>query len=400
MASFGITGISSAQASTILSIDSQALLVGESSTMAVTIECAVDWCSAYDISIRYDASLVRLDSLELGEYLGSLSRAEVIAPIQTIDPDGTVRVSAAALGSVASSANNVLFKLNVTALSAGSTVFYPTNYVISDAVGNPIPVTARSGRIDIFSPVTATATPTYTSTQRATPTSTPVPTATRTRPPQPCLVSTTQRNIGIYVGPAFGRSVRGSMTRNTTYLVTGYAFDEHNNVWWRIRPSGVTTELDRYWVLRTSVDERGDCEGVPLVEGSQVIAARPVTTSTQPVTVSAIIEPSQFSGSVMYIPITGDYDGYTLHVSAAGSVTAIFSTDSVGSSDCSIYWNIQEWDNVNSRFIPNRLISYAYNLDASIVRTNFWIEAGWYRLIVVPRGTSQTCAVNYTLSIQ
>lgn len=61
--------------------------------------------------------------------------------------------------------------------------------------------------------------------------------------------------------------------------VTGQRTGSFGAIWWLIHLPGVTEELDRYWILASSVISSGDCANVRGAEGSEIVPMSQATNS-------------------------------------------------------------------------------------------------------------------------
>jgi formylglycine-generating enzyme required for sulfatase activity/protein-disulfide isomerase len=170
-----VAGTSVAQVDpTTVTLGTVALAVGETTPIEAVIDCKVDGCSAFAITVRYDPAVLRVEAAEIGPYLGD----EVLEVENKIDHEaGTVRLAAVVLGAWQEPESDVLFRLNVTGQNAGVTALSVSSLEVADAVGNPTPAEGLSGVA-----VVETAAPTVvpTDTEPAQPTKSPL--ATRVPP--------------------------------------------------------------------------------------------------------------------------------------------------------------------------------------------------------------------------
>ena len=266
----GVSAPALAQSQAKLNLTDLTLAPGSSGTIEAALSCSPP-CGAAALTFTYDPAVLQIDRVTLGGAFGNPLAAEVAALENAIDnTEGRLDLALLAAVPVPQPTDGLLFSLDVTALSAGETALTPSRQAFSDLRGAPLAgeitgglITAQEGAIP---PTEVAAEPTATP-AAVTPEPTPAP-ATG----EACFVSTVVPNVPIHVGPSRNRAIRGSLPIGEDVAVTGQFIDEAGRVWWRIQPDGVTTELDRYWVLESDVDERGDCANVPQTEGSAVIS--------------------------------------------------------------------------------------------------------------------------------
>jgi serine/threonine protein kinase len=85
-----------------------------------------------------------------------------------------------------------------------------------------------------------------------------------------CVIRTGGSQTAIHVGPGGGRAVRGALTPNVVYRVTGR--NEDAGLWWRLEwedaPPG---EAERFWVSEAEVMESGNCAAVEVVAATEIV---------------------------------------------------------------------------------------------------------------------------------
>jgi dipeptidyl aminopeptidase/acylaminoacyl peptidase len=155
--------VSLAQGQTTVTFTSLTLSVGESGVVDGIIDCAsATGCSAFDITIRFDPSVVRVDSAETGPYLGS----QFFVAENAVDNDtGAVQLAVTAMGANPDFGEPVLLRLHVTGLAPGLTALNVSNLLVADLVGNPLEAVGMGGAVFVEAaslPSTATPFPTYT----------------------------------------------------------------------------------------------------------------------------------------------------------------------------------------------------------------------------------------------
>lgn len=265
-----------AQAQARLELTSLALMPGESGTIEARLACSPQ-CGSADLTLTFDPALLRVDSLALGGAFGAVMLGQVAVLENTIDNlTGQIDLALLAASPVPQPADNVVFTLDVTLLAPGETAITVAQAAFSDLRGATLSSMTTDALITGLDQVALDATATQVAiNQQPTPAPTAAPTAGPTAAPttgEACTVSSVVAGVPIHVGPSQNRAIRSSLPTNTDVAVTGQFTDSAGLLWWRIQPAGVTTELDRYWVLESSVDERGDCANVPQTEGSAVIS--------------------------------------------------------------------------------------------------------------------------------
>lgn len=230
-------------------------------------------CGAVALSFTYDPAILQIDRVVLGGALGDPTAGQVAALENGIDnSSGRLDLALLAAVPVPQPVDDRLFSLEVTVLTAGETVLVPERAEFSNLRGADVPGEVLDG---IVRGEEGAAAPTPTPglvLVAATPAGTgdvlpDLPTG------EACTISTVVQGVPIHVGPSRDRAIRSSLTTGTEVSVTGQFTNTAGELWWRIQPAGVTTELDRYWVLETDVDEAGDCAFVPQTEGSAVVAS-------------------------------------------------------------------------------------------------------------------------------
>lgn len=259
-----------AQGTASLTLTDLTLAPGSSGVIEGALSCSPP-CGAAALTFAYDPAVLQIDRVRLGGAFGDSSAAEVAALENAID-NGSGRLDLALLAAVPvpQPTDDLLFTLDVTALGAGQTVLEPSRQDFSDLRGAPLNGEVTGGSVTVAegaAPATQEAVePTATPSE---PAIEPTPAATSG---EACTVSSVVAGVPIHVGPDRNRAIRGSLPTGEDVAVTGQFTDTAGRVWWRVQPDGVTTELDRYWVLESDVDERGDCTNVPQTEGSAVIS--------------------------------------------------------------------------------------------------------------------------------
>jgi hypothetical protein len=252
-----------AQDPVTVTISSLALQPGQTAPLEVRVACP-GGCGAAALTLEYDPRFVRIDQYRVGGALGPAMPTELAIFEQSTNPEaGIVAYAAVALRSGVTPTDDLLFVLDLTGLDVGATAFQATRVLFADLSGASLAATVTGGDVIVgdFGAAAPTPAPEVVSQPTA---ETPVVTG------QACTVFTTGQ-VGIHVGPSRNRNQRTNLPVNIQVPVTGQLVNEQGELWFRVQPAGVTTELDRFWVLSDLVTAQGDCAAVPQVEGSQVI---------------------------------------------------------------------------------------------------------------------------------
>jgi hypothetical protein len=258
---FTLGSLTSAQEPTTVSLTSITLAAGEAGVVEGQIECAADGCAAFAITITFDPSVLRVDSIEVGSILGE----DVFVAENVIDNDtGSARLVAVALADLPETDDHALFHLSITAIEPGITVLNIDELEVGDLLGNPLEVKGAAGAVVVTAGEIA-ATPEETAEPAETPEVETTPEITN-----PCFVyieetdeTGDENEVFIRVGPGYNRGVRAYFPTNVTIPVVGEFEDDDEVKWWKIQPPGyLQEEADRYWVAEEDVEEIGDCEHV------------------------------------------------------------------------------------------------------------------------------------------
>lgn len=135
---FGLTA-AYAQPRATLTLSSLTLEVGESGVVEARLDCGDVQCSLFAITLSFDPAVIQVDSVELGAYLGDTAQGEVfIAENQVDNAAGVLRLAAVSVGTPPSPTENVLFRLNVTAVAAGTTELAAIRLEVGDLNAVPI----------------------------------------------------------------------------------------------------------------------------------------------------------------------------------------------------------------------------------------------------------------------
>lgn len=271
---FGWAAPISAQAQAKLELTDLALSPGATGVIEAMLSCSPQ-CGSADLVLTYDPALLRVDSLQLGGAFGDVSAGQVAVLENNIDnSSGQIDLALLAASPVPLPVDDLLFTLELTLLAPGETTLTVASAAFSDLRGASLSGEITDAIITSLDQAAIDATATEAAVQQQ-PTAAPTDAAVPTEVPvtgEDCTVSSVVAGVPIHVGPSRNRAIRSSLPTGVDVPVTGQFTDEAGRVWWRVQPEGVTTELDRYWVLESDVDERGDCANVPQTEGSAVIS--------------------------------------------------------------------------------------------------------------------------------
>ncbi len=113
------------------------LEVGTSTVIDLLIDCQVESCAAVDLTVHYDAQLVRIDQLMLGEFPARAGNSVQILDnqIKTEAATFTLRYITLSGSPLPNRGSGVLAQLSVTALAPGSAQFYFVQAVVSTQDG-------------------------------------------------------------------------------------------------------------------------------------------------------------------------------------------------------------------------------------------------------------------------
>ena len=151
---------------------------GATFTVTVSVQEAQD-LGAFQFDLGFDPSIVQVDDVALGSFLGSTGRYTATIGPQIDNEAGLVRYSVFSYGSQPGpDGDGALAVITMTAQALGTTALDLNNLYLSDTAGNAQTTTVEDGTATV---VLWTQTPTPTPTD--TPTSTPTPTITPTPRP-------------------------------------------------------------------------------------------------------------------------------------------------------------------------------------------------------------------------
>lgn len=131
----------------LLTLSALEFEVGESGTVEARIDCGREQCSVFNIRVAFDPSIIRVDSVVLGNYLGDVMGHVFIAENTINNETGIVHVAAAALGELPSTPDDLLFVMNITGLNAGSANVQITNVEVGNITGQPLAAEALPGDV-------------------------------------------------------------------------------------------------------------------------------------------------------------------------------------------------------------------------------------------------------------
>ena len=127
------------------------LVVDESVTVPVSINCAGDLCRALDVSFVYDPSILRIDAVTWGDYPGA-GGAETLAISSAQDSQqGSIRMAYVTLQPGESRPESgTLLTIQASALASGTTTLKIANVVTGTMDGQKIdPVLLYDGTITV-----------------------------------------------------------------------------------------------------------------------------------------------------------------------------------------------------------------------------------------------------------
>ncbi len=135
-----------AQSRAVITFSALTLAVGETGTIEAYVDCGSIVCTVFDIQIEYDPSLVQVDGLELGSYLGD----GAITLQSDFTDSGVLRLSATALGMPHLIVDDPLFTIDVTAIAVGQMQLTVSDLQIGDS--EPLPASIHGGIIQVTPP--------------------------------------------------------------------------------------------------------------------------------------------------------------------------------------------------------------------------------------------------------
>ncbi len=147
----------SAQGTAGVSLAAAQVGVAESGEIDATITCDPGGCVAFTASLRFDPLYLRVDSAEVGPFLGT----QIFKGDNAVDNVvGSIQLSAASLSGAAAGTDNILFRIYVTGLVPGATQMTLDALQVQDSAGNDLPISQQgsdivvveTGKIPPFSP--------------------------------------------------------------------------------------------------------------------------------------------------------------------------------------------------------------------------------------------------------
>jgi hypothetical protein len=139
------SGTTSAQTQTTITLPDAELNWGDSSIIEAHSDCGADWCGNVVFTLTFDPSVIEVQSVEIGPYLGDQH-------VEIIDVDnaaGTVSFRATAIQSPTPTADNVLFRLNVQSVGIGQSALEITDLELKDSTDAVLAATAVSGSVTV-----------------------------------------------------------------------------------------------------------------------------------------------------------------------------------------------------------------------------------------------------------
>lgn len=181
-----------AQSRATLTLSSPTLAVGESGIVEARLDCGDTECTAFAVTLLYDPTLMRVDDIELGSYLGE---AAFVAAKEIDQESGELHFAATALGSPAVVKDALLFTLTITGLDAGQTQLSAFEVEIGDF--ESFAASVRGGMVRIEAPI-PTRTPVRSTPTPQAPTLTPATLSPGVRVSRPRSVQDGVRYMGLW----------------------------------------------------------------------------------------------------------------------------------------------------------------------------------------------------------
>jgi LysM repeat protein len=120
---------------------------GESQVINVEVDCAVSGCSAIDIVLGFDPTILQVDELVTGPSFGE----DVYFLENYIDnTNGILRLAATSMGDPSLTNDTTLLQIHVTMLKAGTTALTVHHVDLGDLEGNPIEVEPQFAPIEVI----------------------------------------------------------------------------------------------------------------------------------------------------------------------------------------------------------------------------------------------------------
>ncbi|MBN1678912.1 MAG: PD40 domain-containing protein, partial [Anaerolineae bacterium] len=137
-----------AQVTTTVTLATVDVGVAETTWVEGRIACGVaEGCSGFSITVRFDRELVRVQTAEIGPYLG----AQVFEAQNMVDnAAGTVQLSAAALQPIPAGAENILFRLEVGGLYPGQAALEVAEIEVVNPNGETLPASGGAGAANVY----------------------------------------------------------------------------------------------------------------------------------------------------------------------------------------------------------------------------------------------------------
>jgi len=140
-----------------------------------------------------------------------------------------------------------------------------------------------------------------------------------------CIVSTSNRNVSVRVGPSLTRNAFSQLMPDQQYQVLGYN-DDAGEKWYLIDfPNTIPREADRRWVEALMVEESGDCNRMPELPSPSLIL-RPTSTPTPLVNNSPVPDSPYGPGPEPGNPHGGNQPSVTQVAPTAVGVTPVVPT--------------------------------------------------------------------------
>ncbi len=143
-----------AQSGATIDLASLTLSPGETGTVVAHVHCDSQ-CSLFSVTFGFDPSVIEVESVEVGTYLG-----ETMVVEKAIDNDGgTVHLTAVALGTPPPPESDNLFTLQVRAVAFGTSQFNTLEAQLGDLASNSLNTAVTGGLVVVQSQANATPTP-------------------------------------------------------------------------------------------------------------------------------------------------------------------------------------------------------------------------------------------------
>ncbi len=226
---------------TTLTVPRLELAAGDSLVYEIVIDCLVDGCAAFDIRLLFDPTMLQIDDLEVGPYLGD-NFYVVVDDVDTIT--GALRLAASALGDLPPTDATGLLRVHLTALGSGETSFNVDQLDLSDLLGNRVVVD-----------VVVTAAPQLVA----------------------CVVvAQANDTVQVRVGPGLNRTAVAFLPPGAEFLVQGKT-TANQTVWYQLDKDQAAPgkQILEAWISSDDVVATGDCDAVTDTNAPPIIRISP-----------------------------------------------------------------------------------------------------------------------------